>query len=247
MPPPPTRRMCDPTGAMIDAESAFPLVPGSQIAQRNGKIHAGRQLTGLRADVLFHLCDHNPTRGGTRIIGGSDKGMIARTNPAPADNAGPTPQFLRYLGAIRSFVSKRVHPDDLDDVVQDVALKMHQRAGRAGIENFEGYLFQVARSVLADHGRRRRSGMAALHDPIEAHHHPAEMRLPDRIVEHRQELRTLLGALESLPPRCRQAIVLHRFEHMNYADIAGHMGISVSAVEKHIMRAIRHLTACREK
>jgi len=164
---------------------------------------------------------------------------IPRMKPQPA------PPFLRYLGAIRSFVAKRVHPNELDDVVQDVALKMHQRAGREEIDNVEGYLFQVARSVLADHGRRRRAGMAALHDPIETHHHPAETRLPDRIVENRQELRALLDALESLPPRCRQAIVLHRFEHMSYADIARHMGVSVSAVEKNIMRAIRHLTACR--
>ena len=51
----------------------------------------------------------------------------------------------------------------------------------------------------------------------------------------------LLAAMEDLPARTREAFVLHRFEEMQYAAIAGHMGISVSAVEKHIMRAIRRL------
>lgn len=173
--------------------------------------------------------------------------MLPRSKPSSGDDHVSSPPFLTYLGAIRSFISKRVHPNDLDDVVQDVALKMHQRADSDGIENMEGYLFQVARNVLADHGRRGRARMAALHDSIEAHHHPVETHLPDRIVESREELRYLLAALETLPARCRQAIVLQRFEHMSYSDIASHMGISVSAVEKNIMRAIRHLTACRHQ
>ncbi|MGC4252328.1 MAG: sigma-70 family RNA polymerase sigma factor [Sphingobium sp.] len=155
-------------------------------------------------------------------------------------------QFLLYLGAIRSYVSKRVNPNDLEDVVQDVALKMHQRAGKDGINNVQGYLFQVARSVLADHGRRSQARMELLHDALEDHGHPVEACLPDRIAEDREELRHMLAALRSLPDRARQAFVLHRFENMSYADIAAHMRISVSAVEKNIMRAIRHLNASRQ-
>ncbi|MFA7586067.1 MAG: sigma-70 family RNA polymerase sigma factor [Novosphingobium sp.] len=154
-------------------------------------------------------------------------------------------QFLHYLGAIRSFISKRVNPNDVDDVVQDVALRMHQRAGADGIDNVEGYLFQVARSVLADNGRRNQARMTSFHDPVENHSLPAEDRLPDRIIEDREELRHMLAALQNLPQRSRQAFTLHRFEDMSYADIAKHMGISVSAVEKNIMRAIRHLATCR--
>jgi len=176
-------------------------------------------------------------------ISSGDPALFAPPPPA----GGKAPPFLSYLGAIRAFVSKRVHPNDLDDVVQDVALKMHQRAGRDGVENVQGYLFQVARSVLADHGRRSRAGRAGLHDPLEDHNHPVETCPPDRILEHRQELQLMLAALRDLPDRARQAFVLHRFDHMSYADIARHMNISVSAVEKNIMRAMRQLTACRQK
>lgn len=155
-------------------------------------------------------------------------------------------QFLPYLASIRSFISKRVSPDDVDDMVQDVALRMHQRVGPDGIDNVEGYLFQIARSVLTDHGRRNQARMTSLHDPLENHSLPTKGGgLPDRIVEDRQELRRMLAAVQNLPQRSRQAFVLHRFEHMSYLDIAKHMDISVSAVEKNIMRAIRQLVACR--
>ena len=160
----------------------------------------------------------------------------AKRRDAPA-------HFLGYLSAIRSFISKRVHSNDVDDMVQDVALRMHQRAASNEIANVEGYVFQVARSVMADYGRRDQSRSASLHDGLDDHNHPVERRSPDRIVEERQRLSQTMDVLRQLPSRSRQAFILHRFDELSYADIATHMGISVSAVEKNIMRAIRQLAA----
>ncbi|KQX19607.1 hypothetical protein ASD39_17160 [Sphingomonas sp. Root50] len=118
---------------------------------------------------------------------------------------------------------------------------MHQRAASDEIDNIEGYVFQVARSVMADYGRRDQSRSASLHDGLDDRNHPVERRSPDRVVEDRQRLNQTMDALRRLPSRSRQAFVLHRFDEMSYSEIAIHMGISVSAVEKNIMRAIRQL------
>jgi RNA polymerase sigma-70 factor (ECF subfamily) len=159
----------------------------------------------------------------------------------PADAAGTG--FVRHLGAVRRFFLKRAPIAEVDDLVQDVAIRMHARQGGSRIDNIEGYLFQTAHSVLADRGRRAGTRCQSRHESLEEYHHPVEDRSPARVMEGKEQWALLLAAIEELPDRSRQAFVLHRFEEMQYAAIALHMGITVSAVEKHIMKAIRHLAA----
>lgn len=147
------------------------------------------------------------------------------------------------LPAVRRFLAKRAAPVEVDDLVQEVALRMHVRHDDRPIDNLEGYVFQVARSVLTDHARRDRVRARGQHVPLEEFHHPVEVCSPERVLDSKERLQRLVAAVGTLPERTRQAFVLHRFEDMSYAAIARHMGISVSAVEKHIMKAIRILVA----
>jgi RNA polymerase sigma-70 factor (ECF subfamily) len=51
----------------------------------------------------------------------------------------------------------------------------------------------------------------------------------------------MLAALDALPPRARAVVILRRFENLTYPQIAQRLGISVSAVEKHMGRAMSAL------
>jgi RNA polymerase sigma-70 factor (ECF subfamily) len=167
--------------------------------------------------------------------------LIAKVRQSMSDRARDPVAPL--LSAVRRYLAKRAAPADVDDLVQDVALRMHVRGGSGAIDNLEGYLFQVAHSVLADHARRDRVRARGQHVSIEEYHHPVEVRSPERVLGSKEDLSRMVAAVAELPDRTRQAFVLHRFEEMSYAAIARHMGISVSTVEKHIMKAIRTLTA----
>ena len=48
--------------------------------------------------------------------------------------------------------------------------------------------------------------------------------------------------VEQLSPRTREIFLMHRLEGRKYREIASELGISPSAVEKHIARAMAHLT-----
>lgn len=120
-------------------------------------------------------------------------------------------------------------------------LRMQVRRSDASIENLQGYLFKVAAAVLVDHGRR---GLVRHRDSqveFTELHHPVEGLTPERVFEGKEKIARLVAGLESLGERTRTVFVLNRFEGMSYAEVAATLGISVSAVEKHIMKALRHL------
>jgi RNA polymerase sigma-70 factor (ECF subfamily) len=55
-------------------------------------------------------------------------------------------------------------------------------------------------------------------------------------------LAKVLKAVEALPPQCRRVFRLHKFDGLSHAEVAEKLGISRSAVEKHISAALKSLT-----
>jgi RNA polymerase sigma factor (sigma-70 family) len=144
-----------------------------------------------------------------------------------------------FAPALRRYFAKRAPRSDIEDLVQEVLLRMHGRRSEAGIANLQGYVFTVAANVLKE--RRWRPGpfreleieACVVSDGI----------TPERIVVARLEAMRLMAAIDALPRRTREIFVAHRFEEMTYGAIASLFGISVSAVEKHIMAALKSLSA----
>jgi RNA polymerase sigma factor (sigma-70 family) len=151
--------------------------------------------------------------------------------------------LIEKIPSLRAFFTIRVKSDDVDDMLQDVALRVHVCRRDDAILNGRAYLFQVARSVITDrrrravsHGRDRQEQLAPDHDLVEE-------RCPERILLGKQRLAEVMRLLQLQPERTREIFRLHRLEHASYGEIADRLGISVSAVEKHVMRASRHLAA----
>ncbi|HEY4124663.1 MAG TPA: sigma-70 family RNA polymerase sigma factor, partial [Rhizomicrobium sp.] len=61
---------------------------------------------------------------------------------------------------------------------------------------------------------------------------------PDRNVIARDELRRLQAALDQLPPRAREAVVLGRIEGLSGREIARRMGIGTATVSAHLASGI---------
>lgn len=146
--------------------------------------------------------------------------------------------------SLARYISRKVNdPSEVEDLVQEVFVRVAQRAGTADIQHLSGYLFQTARSVLADRQRRRAARMEDHHIPFEPDTHGGQEIDAGRQLEAKAELRSAAEALLDLPERTRTIFVLRRLEGLRHREIADQLGISVSAVEKHMLRAITHLAA----
>lgn len=150
--------------------------------------------------------------------------------------------FERQIAALRSFFGRRLrNPVDVDDAVQDVWLRSRRHLDAGQIDNVPAYLFQTAQSVLTDRARRAATRHEARHEPLEDLHHPVEWITPERVLMGAEAVERIIARLGDLPERTRDIFMLHRFENIGYGEIAMRMNISVSAVEKHIMKALKAL------
>lgn len=148
----------------------------------------------------------------------------------------------RYRAPLRGFFEKRLRArTDVDDLVQEVFVRLAQRTDLVAIGQIEGYLFQTAANLLRDRGRRDavRRGADAQWPQEERESH--EGITPERVLQGRETLDGVVAALHELPERTRTVFVLHRFEEMRYPQIARHLGLSLSTVEKHMMKAMAHI------
>ena len=69
----------------------------------------------------------------------------------------------------------------------------------------------------------------------------SEMCIRDRNTRASQLSDALQQALEELPLPCQQVFAWHRLEGQTMGEIAQRMDLSVSMVEKHMARCMRHL------
>jgi RNA polymerase sigma factor (sigma-70 family) len=167
-------------------------------------------------------------------MSGGDMGA----NQALAREARPLRRALS-----RYFARRLRGSSDVDDLVQEVFVRVVARDDTTPVGHLGRYLFQTAASVLTDYARRRSARRADAHIMFDPDLH-AEMDFdPEHIVSGREDVAAATAALLSLPERTRTIFVLRRLEGVPAREVANQFGISVSAVEKHMVRALRHLSA----
>lgn len=168
---------------------------------------------------------------------GSDDAADAGQGAAASDVQRFRPMLLRY------FRRHLQHDADAEDLAQEALMRLMRSPTQ--VEHAEAYVLRIAANLLRDRFRRDRSHHTGLHEPLEGtlHELPSEEPATDDVYASRERLERLLSALDELSPRCRQVFLLQRYDGMTYTAIARQLQVSVSAVEKHMMRALLHLQA----
>jgi RNA polymerase sigma factor (sigma-70 family) len=131
---------------------------------------------------------------------------------------------------------------DADDIAQDACARALGLAQPDAVRDPVHYLMRIARNLFVDRQRRKLREAAIFHSLEGVEQNARDAPDPERILAGKQELKRVLTAIDSLPPRCREAFTLHRFHALSYAAIARRMGVGTGTVEKHIAEAMLRIT-----
>ena len=161
---------------------------------------------------------------------------VARGEPAAvrALTARKLPRILALAGRILGERS------EAEDVAQEAMLRAWKQAGRwtPGKARFDTWLHRVALNLCNDRLRRRRETLMPA-PPDKADDGPA----PDRGLHAADVGRRVAAAMQALPERQREAIVLCHYQEISNIEAAELMGVSVDALESLLARGRRALRA----
>ncbi len=128
---------------------------------------------------------------------------------------------------------------DVDDVVQESYLRLWRARATQPIRSVRAFLFSVARHLALDSIRHERAS------PIDAIGDLSRLRVleerPDAadLASMQEKIRLLADAVESLPARCRQVVVLRKIKAMPQKEVAALLGVSEKTVESQFTRGMQ--------
>ena len=148
---------------------------------------------------------------------------------------------------VRYFKRKIGSPAEAEDLAQEVILRALTRADWRNPDQVKGYLFRTAVNCLNDRWRR----LKARGEPVDWNEDTAEecgtQNPPECVLIVEEELHRLARALDGLPERTRTVLMLVRYEQMRIATVAEMLGLSLSAVNKDLAAAARHVARFRSR
>ena len=138
-----------------------------------------------------------------------------------------------------------------DELYQDVWLRVvNARRQYTAAAKFSTWLFRIARNRLIDHWRSEsRKPVAELReaddcetDPVDNVAAPDELQ-PEKIMERKDRVRLVVGAVESLPDAQREAFLLHEEGGLTIDEIAMLTGVGHETAKSRLRYAMARLRA----
>jgi RNA polymerase sigma factor (sigma-70 family) len=150
---------------------------------------------------------------------------------------------------VRFFTQRLRSAAAAEDLVQDIYVRLAAQDGAVAIHNPVGYLYRLGSNLMLD--RLRGERRAAIRESAWLDSHSTRIGLEqvaeDSGAEHamvaKQRLETVIAALRELPEQTQRVFRMHKFDGMSHPEVAQALGISRSAVEKHVMAALKLLSA----
>ena len=138
---------------------------------------------------------------------------------------------------------------DAEEVVQDTFLKVYKNLEKfRGDASFNTWLYRIVTNLSRNkyHWHRRRGAGANI--SISSNNNfnsddqfdmeiPDNKLQPERFIEEKERRSTLTKALELIPSKLKEVIILRHFEDMTYADIATLLNCNAGTIKSRLSRA----------
>ena len=148
--------------------------------------------------------------------------------------------FDRYHKRIFNFLARITADKQVaEDLTQNVFLRLLKYRHTYKPEmKFQSWIYQMARNTFADHYQYQKQRM-----PVRMEIEKLRDQLPDVMdaLEQEETEARLIRALAKLPDDYRELLVLTRFQHLKYEEVAHFLDMTVSNVKVKVHRAIGQL------
>lgn len=144
--------------------------------------------------------------------------------------------FSDWQQPLRRFLTRRKvgSAADIEDIAQEVFLRLIRYDRAALIDHPQAYLFKIAANISAEwavrSSRRLPHDSAWLAELVDA-------LTPEMAVERAGRDEQLRNALEALPARAHEILRLHFGEGMTLLEIASELGVTRKIVKRDVARA----------
>jgi RNA polymerase sigma factor (sigma-70 family) len=148
--------------------------------------------------------------------------------------------FERYHKRIFNFLARMTMDRDLaEDLTQNVFLRIikYRNSYRDGLK-FQSWIYQIARNVFSDHYQAHKNRFSDFVDVEKVSDHMADQRDEEDLDEKEKVLHR---SLAKLTEEQRELLVLTRFQHMKYEEVATIMDTTVANIKVKVHRAILKL------
>lgn len=130
---------------------------------------------------------------------------------------------------------------DLQDLAQEVYLRLLRVEQPELINNPQSYIYRVALNVAEEWRLRAAQSMEHSSDPLDTLESPGSNQA--QLFEQEERQKVMRSAMEALPSATRNAMVLHVQQDMTYEQVAEHMGVSRRAVKRYIAKGYAAMRA----
>jgi RNA polymerase sigma-70 factor, ECF subfamily len=165
------------------------------------------------------------------------------------DDASFNLLLQKYRTPLINFLYRMVRDSaTAEDLAQEVFLRVYRaRKQYSPSAKFTTWLFRIATNLALNSVRdnRHRQMDVSIDAPVEEDEAPVqlparEMRIDEHMIE-RDRAEFIRQAISSLPEKQRVAVLLHKYEEMDYAEIAKILECSESALKSLLFRAYETL------
>ena len=156
--------------------------------------------------------------------------------------------FRKYWPRLYAYSMKFVREDDAArDIIQDCFMRLWEKKSTLTPVSIQALLFTMVRNACLNHIKYRlihdKADISILNDmksgTSEALYDLDFGRQPDNTTLYSELMEQIEIVLSGLPERTRQIFRMSRFEGLKNREISQKLGISATAVEKHMSRALK--------
>jgi len=157
--------------------------------------------------------------------------------------------FERYRALVFNYARTLLHDDGrAEDVLQEAFLAVIRTAGRYEPRgHFRTWLLRIVRNRCLNRLESERLRRAVSQDARNADRAASPAPSPVAQAEANERLALARAALEELPARQREALVLHAFDSMTYREIAEILDVPINTVKTIIHRGRAALARALEQ